>query len=84
MQVFKQYFRIVRKSALSSLLLYASIFVFMTIIFSNVGSSTDSASFKTEKCKVAIIDNDNSPLSNNLEAYIRDNSKLVKIKTTDE
>lgn len=84
MQVFKQYFRIVKKSALSSLLLYMAIFIFMTIIFSNVGNSTDSTSFETEKCKVAVLNNDNSPLSNNLEAYIKENSKLVKIKTTDE
>lgn len=84
MQVFKQYFRIVKKSALASILIYAVIFLIVTIIFSNVGSSTGQTSFETEKCNVAIINKDNSPLSANLENYIKDNANVVKIKTDEE
>lgn len=84
MQVFKEYFKIIRKSALPSLILYFGIFLAMTIIFSNLGSSSNIESFEVTKCNVAVINKDSSPLSKNLEKYIKDNTKTAKIKTNDE
>lgn len=84
MQVFKEYFKIIRKSALPSLILYFGIFLAMTIIFSNFGSSSNIETFEVTKCKVAIINKDSSPLSKNLEKYIKENTKEVKVKSDDE
>ncbi|MEG1256748.1 ABC transporter permease [Clostridium sp.] len=84
MQVFKQYFKIVRKSALASLLIYVAIFTVITVLFSNMGGAAMEPSFETSKCRVVVINKDTSPLSQNLEKYIGENSKLVEIQTDEE
>ncbi|MEG0132570.1 MAG: ABC transporter permease [Clostridium sp.] len=84
MQVFKQYFKIVRKSALSSLVIYIVIFTILTLMFSNMGGAATEPSFETSKCAVAVINNDTSFLSETLEKYIGENSKIVEINTGEE
>lgn len=83
MQVFKQYFKIVRKSAFWSLAMYAFIFILMSILFSSSENSSPSA-FETTKCSVAIINEDHSTLAENLEGYIKANSKVIHIENTEE
>lgn len=83
MQVFKQYFKIVRKSVFLSLSMYAFIFILMTILFSSSGSNSPSG-FETTKCNVAIFNEDDSPLAKNLEKYIEANSKVIAIENTEE
>ncbi len=83
MQVFKQYFKIVRKSAFWSLYMYAIIFIAMTIMFSNSGGNVPS-DFETTKCNVAIINKDDSEFSNKLENYISSNSEVIDIEDDDE
>lgn len=83
MQVFKQYFKIIRKSVFWSLFMYAFIFIAMTIMFSTTGNNP-STGFETTKCKVAVINEDNSPLAENLENFIKLNSNAVTIKNTEE
>jgi len=84
MQVFKQYFKIIRKSALASLLIYVAIFTVITVLFSNMGGAAMEPSFETSKCRVVVINKDISPLSQNLERYIQENSKIVEIQTDEE
>lgn len=83
MQVFKQYFKIVRKSVFLSLSMYAFIFILMTILFSSSGGNSPSI-FETTKCNVAIFNEDDSPLAENLEKYIVSNSKVITIENTEE
>lgn len=83
MQVFKQYFKIIKKSVFWSLLLYAVIFIAMSIMFSATGNTSPS-SFETTKCKVAIFNEDNSILANNIENFIKANTTVVTINNTED
>ena len=84
MQAFKLYFKILKKGALVSILLYINIFVALTVILSQVTSNKTTSAFETAKCKVAIINYDNSKLSNELSSYLKLNSKSVDIKDDEE
>lgn len=79
MQVFKQYFKIIRKTVFWSLFMYAFIFIAMTIMFSS-SNNNSLKDFEVTKCKVAIINEDDSPLSLNLEKFIKTNTINVDIK----
>ena len=83
MQVFKQYFKIIKKSVLGSLFLYAFIFIAITLLFSNAGSNSPS-DFETTKCDVAIFNEDNSVLAKNLENFIKENSSSVTIDNNEQ
>ena len=79
MQVFKQYFKIIRKSVFWSLFMYAVIFIAMSIMFSTTGNNS-STGFETTKCKVAVFNEDNSPLADNVENFIKANSTVVTLE----
>lgn len=80
MKVFKEYFKIIKKSALPTIIGYAALFIIITTFFSRSTSDTLPTSFESSKCPIAIINEDNSPLSSNLEKYIGDNSEVIDIK----
>ncbi len=83
MQVFKQCLKIIKRSA-PSLFIYVGVFLAVTIIVNNANTSSKETSFETERCSVAIINEDNSTLATNLESYINENSKVEKIETDEE
>jgi len=84
MQAFKLYFRIFKKSALISSMMYLVIFSLLTMLFTQVGSGNSTDTFSVEKCRIAIINNDGSPFSNEFENYIKKNSKIVEIDTSEK
>lgn len=83
MQVFKQYFKIIRKSVFWSLFMYAFIFIGMTILFSTTGGGS-SSDFEATKCKVAIINEDDSALASNIEKFIKSNSTVVTLENNED
>lgn len=80
MQAFKLYYKILFRRLIITIIIYVGIFSAMTIAFSTYGGNQYEGVFELSKCSVAVINNDNSELSNNLEAYINEKSKPVKIK----
>lgn len=82
MQVFKQYFKIIRKSVFWSLFMYAFIFIGMTILFSTTGGGS-SSDFEATKCKVAVINEDDSALASNIEKFIKSNSTEVTLENNE-
>ena len=84
MQAFKLYFRIFRKTALISSIMYIVIFSSLTMLFTQIGSNNPTSAFSVEKCKIAIINNDNSKFSDEFVNYIKKNSKSVDIDTSEK
>ena len=84
MQAFKLYFKIFKRSALASMMIYVVIFGVIMIMYSSTAGNNVTTSFTAEKCKVAVINNDNSEFSDTLENYIEKRSASVKIKNDDQ
>lgn len=83
MQAYKLFFKILKKNALGSILLFVMIFSALTILFSQIGS-TSTESFALTKCKVAVVDQDGGELAKELTAYIQKNTKPVTIKDDED
>lgn len=84
MQAFKLYFKIFKKAGLASTIMYVVMFSTLCILFTQIGSSNPNKAFEIDKRQVAIINNDNSKFSDELENYIKQNTKVVKIDTSDK
>ena len=84
MQAFKLYFKVFKKSALFSSIIYLVIFSAICILFSQLGTNDTSKAFSIEKCRIAVINNDKSKFSDELVKYIDKNSEVVKIDTSDK
>ncbi len=81
MTVFKQYFKIVKKY-LSIIVIYTFIFTGFAIAASTSGNTANS--FSAQKAKVAIIDNDNSTLSNLMKDYLKTETKVIELDVDDQ
>lgn len=83
MKVFKVYFKIFKKSSLMASLMYVLIFAAITVIYATKTSPPSQNLFNIEKCKVAIIDNDHSELSNGLQKLLSKNTKIIQLNKND-
>jgi len=84
MQVYKAYFKVIRKHILSLLIYFGIFFVIAMIINSSVSSQT-SESFSETKSSIAVINEDtDSPLSGGLEKYLSKNADIIKINDSKE
>lgn len=84
MQVFKLYYKIFLRGTIVPTVIYIVIFSIMSLIFTTFSESPSEQVFNVKKCKVAIVDNDKSLLSEKLSDYIKDNSMYVEISDTSE
>lgn len=84
MRVFKAYLKIFKKSTLMMSLMYALIFLGITIVAVNQGDNKINESFELSKCKVAVIDNDNSELSKGLQTALQKNTEIISLSNKDE
>jgi len=84
MQAFKLYFKIFKKNSLISTILYVVIFSALCLLFVQIGTNNPDNAFSIDKRRVAVINNDNSQFSNELENYIKQNTKVVKIDTSEK
>lgn len=82
MQAFKLYFKIFKKSAFITSLIFIVVYALMTVLFSQVGAS-QSSSFELSKCKVSVIDEDNSTLSKELTEFLSKNTKPITLENNE-
>ncbi|QSX05212.1 ABC transporter permease [Sedimentibacter sp. zth1] len=83
MQVFKAYFKILFKELIIPISIYIVIFAAISLMATHSNQGIEDGNFNSKKCKVTIIDNDNSYLSKQLAEFISDNSILVEIDNSD-
>lgn len=77
MQVFKSYFKVMRKY-IGPMMMYVGIFASVMIAFMNFGSKGNADSYIDKESKFSVIDHDKSDVSKALVAYLTDSQKRVK------
>ena len=80
MQVFKTFFKISLRF-FPSTIVYIVIFGVLSFILPNTTHKNTNQSFKAEQIKIAVIDRDNSELSQRLYDYLDEHQKIVDIGT---
>ena len=76
MHTFKLYFKIISRGLIWSFLMYFGIFSLFAVIFNNTGGREKSYEFSLYKCDTAVINYDDSKLSDSLEEYIKERSSV--------
>lgn len=84
MQAFKLFMTIVPRKFLTVFIIYTAIFIGLMTFFSYSGFNQIDDAFELSKVRVAIINDDNSPLANGLENYINSISRPVEIEPDEE
>ena len=80
MQVFKAFIKISRQS-IGIILTYTIIFIVFLEMMSRFNSTATASEFTESSINIAVIDNDNSSLSNNLLKYIDSKHNIIDIDT---
>lgn len=84
MQVFKAYFKIIKKN-FSSMAIYLFIFLALTVLLSTFNTNNSTSVFNGTKTKVTFFnDDENSPLLDGFKSYLRENVILINIKDNKE
>lgn len=81
MTVFRNYLKI-QKKHLPTILMYVAICVGISVLMSMINGGNGS-SFSDTEMKTALINRDHSCISDSLEAYIRGQSEMVEIGTSE-
>jgi len=84
MKVFKNYFKIVPRKFLITFIIYVSIFLGLLTFFTYSEAKKSDEAFELSKIRVSVINRDGEPLSNNVEKYINEVFKPIKIGTGEE
>ena len=84
MQVYKAYFKIIKKN-IGQLSIYLIIFLLFAIIFGKVSTSPKDTDFESTKVNISIINKDeNSELISGLTDYLKENANIVDVGTSKE
>lgn len=84
MQVYKAYFKIIKKN-IGQLSIYLIIFLLFAIIFGKVSTSPKDTNFESTKVNISIINKDeNSKLISGLTDYLKENANIVDVGTSKE
>lgn len=83
MQVFKTFFKISLRF-LPSTIIYVIIFGVLSMILPNTVQNSSSQNFTSTKIKIAVIDNDDSTLSQGLYDYLDETHTIVDIDDDEE
>ena len=84
MQVYKAYFKIIKKN-IGQLFIYLIIFLLFAIIFGKVSTSPKDTDFESTKVNISIINKDeNSKLISGLTDYLKENANIVDVGTSKE
>jgi len=78
MQVYKAYFKIIRKH-LFPILLFFTVFVLIAILISNSLGGTTAAAFTVTKSKVAFFSEEDTPMVQGLKDYLQQNTTIVSL-----
>lgn len=81
MQVFKVFFKVLKKK-LPSAMVYLGVFLVISIIMIN--NSSSESQFEASRLKVCIFDNDNSVASQALIEYIGENHDIIELDNNDD
>lgn len=65
-------------------LMYLGIFMAITVFYATTADSPSEKAFNMEKCKVAIIDNDNSSFSKGLNQLLEKNTRNIVLSERDK
>lgn len=84
MQVFKSYFKILRRGYIWTFILYLGVFTLITIIFNGNSSFSANTEFSAYKCQTVIIDNDDTDFSNSFKEYMKKNTTPVELKNEED
>lgn len=84
MQVYKAYFKIIKKN-IGQLSIYLIIFLLFAIIFGKVSTSPKDTDFESTKVNISIINKDeNSKLISGLRDYLKENANIVDVGASKE
>lgn len=84
MQVYKAFFKIIKKN-ISQLSIYLVLCIVFSIMFSNLSTSSNDTDFETTKTNIAFINNDeNSKIISGFEEYLKNNTNIVNVGSTKE
>lgn len=84
MQVYKAYFKIIKKN-IGQLSIYLIIFLLFATIFGKVSTSPKDTDFESTKVNISIINKDeNSKLISGLTDYLKENANIVDVGTSKE
>jgi ABC-2 type transport system permease protein len=76
MQVFKAYFKIIKKN-IPQMMIYFGIFMALSIMFLSAGVGSESTVFEASKPNIAILDRDDTELTENLTRFLNLHSNRV-------
>lgn len=79
MQVYKCFFRILRKQ-IGRIIMYLAIFMALSIIVSLQGAENKGNEFKADTYSFSVFDEDNSQISRQMTAYLAKTNELVEIQ----
>jgi ABC-2 type transport system permease protein len=83
MQVFKAYFKIIKKN-MPQMYIFLGIFAALSVAFSSVGVGKATVEFTNSKPDIAVFSQDaDTPLMKGFIAYLESNASLVSIANTD-
>ena len=82
MQVFKSFFKVLRKYV-GQMIMYVGILCGVMIVFINVGNTDPQNYYKDKTVKYAVSDEDGSEMSRKLMAYLSDTQQLALIWTNE-
>ena len=84
MQVFKVYFKIIRKN-IPMLSIYLVVFMLMVILFASLGNNASSGEYMALKTRVMILNQDEPyALTEGLVDYLADKSIIIPAAKTEE
>lgn len=79
MQVFKVYFKIIKKN-LAQMSIYFIVFLTLSVLLANAGESRVSGGFSETRSNIALFNYDaGSPLSEGLAQYLSENANIINI-----
>lgn len=79
MQVYKCFFRILKKQ-MGQIIMYLAIFLSLSIVVSLQGAENKGNEFEAETFSFSVFDEDNSPISKQMTAYLEQENERVEIK----
>ncbi len=84
MQAFKIFFKVLLKSSLGSIIMYAGIFIGVAVLFTQVGGGDPTQDFMyMDEASVAVIDNDNSEMSLQITDFLASRTNLVAVENNE-
>ena len=83
MQVFKAFFKIVRRR-ITSVIIYFVVFIGIAIAMGQMGQENETKSFKAEELKIAVDNRDQGTLGTALTKYLESSNRVLAVPDTND